>query len=94
MKDKVPMLSERVIIPKRLRQRVQDTLHSAHQGVYKMMIRTQEIVFWPGISGDIERTRTNCTTCQSIAPSQSNAPPVDPIVQDYPFQHVVMDHLP
>ena len=45
VKDQVPVISERVIIPKGLRQRVLDTLHSANQGVYRMMLRAQETVY-------------------------------------------------
>ena len=87
------MMAERVIIPKELRSRVLETLHSAHQGVYKMMLRAQDTVFWPGISGYIKKTRANCATCQAIAPSQPNFPPVDPILPEYPFHHIVMDHF-
>ena len=87
------MMSERIIVPEKLRPRVLETLHSAHQGVYTMMIRAQDTVYWPGLSRDIDRVRAHCLTCQSIAPSQSNLPPVDPVVPDYPFQHIVMDHF-
>ena len=91
--DGVPMMSERIIVPEKLRPRVLETLHSAHQGVYTMMIRAQDTVYWPGLSRDIDRVRAHCLTCQSIAPSQSNLPPVDPVVPEYPFQHIVMDHF-
>ena len=46
-----------------------------------------------GVDWDIKRTRANCATCQAIAPLQPNLPPEDPIMPDYPFQHIVMDHL-
>lgn len=66
VKEGVPMMLERVIIPKELRPRVLETLHMAHQGVYMMMLRAQDTVYWPGILGDIEKTRAKCATCQAI----------------------------
>ena len=32
-------------------------------------------------------------TCNKITPSQSNLPPVEPVVPEYPFQHVCIDYL-
>ena len=45
VKEGVPMMSERVIIPKELRPRVLKTLHSAHQGVYTMTLRAQDTTY-------------------------------------------------
>ena len=81
------MMSDRVIVPEKLQPCVLETLHLAHQGVYMIMIRAQDTVYWPGLSRDIERIRAHCLTCQAIAPLQSNLPPVDPIIPEYPFQH-------
>ena len=91
--DGVPMLSERTIIPKKLRQEVLNTLHSAHQGVNSMMLRACDTVYWPSFKADIEKVRERCLTCTAIAPSQPHLPPVDPEVPLYPFQHVCMDHF-
>ena len=87
------MLSDRTIIPTRLRQNVLDTLHAAHQGTRSMMQRAQDTIYWPGFVTDIQRKRDQCYTCDKIAPSQPNLPPVDPVVPDYPFQHICMDYF-
>lgn len=58
-----------------------------------MMLRAAQVVYWPGFSQDIEKTRALCRPCDRAAPSQPKLPPVtseDAI--EYPFQHVVMDH--
>jgi hypothetical protein len=92
MQDGVPMYGDRVIVPGKLRQEVLDTLHSAHQGVYGMMLRAAQAVYWPGFSREIENTRAKCGPCDRAAPSQSNLPPVESEDKiEYPFQHVVMD---
>ena len=89
----VPMVGDRTIIPHSLRPHVLETLHSAHQGTYGMMLRAKETFYWPGFAKDIANTRASCITCRQIAPSQSNLPLIEPIVPQYPFQHVVMDHF-
>ena len=90
---KVPMFGERTIIPKGLRKEVKEALHSAHQGVLAMGLRAGDSVFWPRIWEDLERVRQACSTCHEIAPSQANLPPVEPVMPDYPFQHVCVDYM-
>ena len=91
--DGVPMMGDRTIIPKEYRREVLQTLHSAHQGVYSMILRAGETVYWPGFVKDIEEERNRCYTCHKITPSQSNLPPYDPVIPDYPFQHICLDHF-
>ena len=75
-----------------MRTEIISTLHSAHQGVYGMMIRAAQAVYWPGFSRDIENARASCEPCDKAAPSQPNLPPVPTEEIEYPFQHIVMDH--
>ena len=91
--DGVPMMNDRTIIPTNLRQEVLDTLHAAHQGTSSMILRASDSVYWPGFVKDIEQRRRQCFTCHKIAPSQAKLPPVDPVVPDYPFQHICMDYF-
>ena len=58
-----------------------------------MMIRAKETIYWLGFTKDISRVRENYLVCQKFAPSQSNIPPVDPIVTEYPFPHICFDHF-
>ena len=32
-------------------------------------------------------------TCQKIAPSQAKLPPVEPLVPNYPFEHICIDYM-
>ena len=91
--EMVPMLEERTIIPIKMRKQVLETLHSAHQGVLSMGMRAEQAVYWPGFWSDIERKRSECSTCQKIAPSQAKLPPVEPIVPNYPFEHICIDYM-
>ena len=91
--DGVILCGERIVIPAELRQQVLSILHSAHQGVSAMMLRACSAVYWPKLNEDIKKIRDCCRTCNSIAPSQSNMPPVTPDVPCYPFQHVSTDYF-
>ena len=59
LSDGAILYKDRVVIPVSLRYRVLNKFHSAHQGVTSMHIRAQQIVFWPGITQDIEAIRAN-----------------------------------
>jgi len=72
--DGVIVYDDRAVIPPSLRPIVLETLHSAHQGVSTMTVRARSIIFWPGMTDDINRVRTNCTQCIANAPSQASLP--------------------
>ena len=93
VQDDVLLYGTRTIIPERLRDRVLNTLHSAHQGCSQMWSRAETAVFWPGLSKDIESQRAKCRTCHTIAPSQPNLPPYTPSEPEYPFQEVASDYF-
>ena len=48
VQDDVILYNNRRVIPEKLRERVLDTLHSAHQGSSQMWNRAGTSVFWPG----------------------------------------------
>lgn len=72
---------------------VLDMLHSAHQGTNSMTLRASASVYWPGFVADIEKRRRQCFTCHKVAPLQAKLPSVEPVVPDYPFQHICMDYF-
>ena len=55
--------------------------------------RAQALVFWPGITSDIARTRNNCGKCDTIAPSQPTTNAVPPEIPSYPFEMVCSDYF-
>ena len=89
--DGVPLYNDRVIVPKALRSEVLESLHSAHQGVAGMKARARSSVFWPNINAAISSIRSQCKTCNTIAPSQPAEPHLNAPPPEYPFQQVVAD---
>ena len=80
-----------MVIPSSLRKAVLDNLHSAHQGVSGMESRAQALVFWPGISYDIQRTREECYVCNKNAPTQAAQPTEYRNPPSAPFEQVFAD---
>jgi hypothetical protein len=89
MAEELVCYKDRIIIPVKLRQQVLETIHVVHQGVFGMISRVEDTVFWPGICTDIIKMRGVCLTCVRDAPSQ----PVTPPTPSFPFQFVVRDYF-
>ena len=89
--DGVVFYQDRVVVPPSLRKVVLENLHSAHQGVASMLSRAQRIVFWPGITLDIQRIRNECQHCNRNAPSQASLPAENITPPTTPFQQVFSD---
>ncbi|XP_033741633.1 uncharacterized protein LOC117328046 [Pecten maximus] len=91
--DGVILYKDRVVVPQSLRHEVLSILHSAHQGVSKMIARAESSVFWPGITRAINTVRLECNHCNRIAPSNPSAPPYPLMSADYPFQCICADYF-
>ena len=89
--DGVIIYNDRVVVPPTLRRVVLDTLHSAHQGVSTMSLRARLIVFWPGMTNDIEQHRRSCMVCVKNAPSQPPVPTSPASPPATPFEQTFAD---
>ena len=87
----VVLISDRPVIPKSLRSRVIEHLHSGHPGLSTMCQRMAATLYWPDYKHDLTKAKLSCSTCRSIAPSNPAMPPSPPSVPTYPFQSVVCD---
>ena len=81
----------RVVVPPSRSHRVLQHLHAAHQGTTAMEQRARSIVYWPGISNDIQATRERCADCNRNAPSQAATPPIPSQPPSTPFEAVFAD---
>ena len=91
--DGAVVMNDRVIIPSSLRQAILRTLHAAHQGVSGMGSRARSLMFWPGMTKDLEDVRDSCYECNRNAPSQAALPPTLAVPPTTPFQHVYADYF-
>ena len=56
------LYGDRIIIPLNMRNKILEILHSSHMGIVKTKARANEIVYWPGMSSQIERLIASCKT--------------------------------
>ena len=65
----------RVIVPRKLQERVLQEVHLSHPGIVRMKSLARSYVWWPKLDHDIEQLVKNCMDCQSVR----HAPPVAPL---------------
>ena len=91
--NRVIMSNDRIVIPRSLRKRVLQLLHGAHHGVTSMGAQARNLVYWPGLSVDIETTRQLCQTCNRIAPSQPQTFTLNLTAPSTPIEQIVADYF-
>ena len=89
--EHVTFKGKKMLIPKKLRTRVLDGLHVAHQGVTGMQLNARERLFWPGLSAAIKLKRDQCKKCNENAPSQHDEPLIITPKPLKPFKQVAVD---
>jgi hypothetical protein len=89
----VILYRDRVAVPLSLRDKVVQSRHSAHQGMSTTEQRVRAIVYWPGMSHDIQAARSNCLECHCNASLQAATPPVASFIPSTPFEAVFADYF-
>ena len=68
------MWGNRVIVPRKLQDRVLETIHEGHLGVGKMKGLARGYVWWPNLDKDIECAARNCDGCQELGKNPASTP--------------------
>ena len=80
-----------IVIPKALRKTILSQIHEAHLGIERSKLRARELVFWPGMSKQIEDMVCNCSTCQELRFSPPREPMIPHEIPQYPWQIIATD---
>ena len=74
--DDLLFFGDRIIVPQELRRNMLELLHESHLGMAKTKSRARTVIFWPGISRDIEDRSTQSPSamcvCVTEAPTRKN----------------------
>ncbi|XP_040065275.1 uncharacterized protein K02A2.6-like [Ixodes scapularis] len=89
--DDLIFRSNRLIIPSTTRNEILDLLHAAHGGTEKMKQRARDVMFWPGMSADIQEKAERCALCRQQKPRNQRLPMMSHDVPELPWQTVGMD---
>ena len=93
MEDGLVLKGEALLIPETKRTPVLKQLHDGHQGIIKTNIWAKNVVYWPGMTKDIEKMISTCTTCKRFQAKQCTLPPERQPTPDRPWQIVASDLL-
>ena len=81
------MKGERIVVPKSMQKEMLDKIHNmSHLGVQKCLRRAREIVFWPGINGQIKDKVAMCEICNEFRNSQAKQPLKPHEIPERPWQ--------
>lgn len=87
------MFQNKIVIPNSSRLEILHKLHKAHFGIEKTKPRARKVLYWPGITGDIEKFISKCKICEKFSKANTKEPLISHEVPDYPFQKVAADIL-
>ena len=66
-------------------------IHTNHLGVVKCKQRAKDVLFWPGMSRDIEELVSTCDICSQYQPSNSKEPMIPSEMPTRPWELVSTD---
>lgn len=82
---------DRVIVPKELRNKVMRNLHKSHQGIEKTLRLARDLVYWPGMNGEMKDLISSCDACNTFSNQQAKEPLMSHPVPDLPWQKLGAD---
>ena len=82
---------EKIFVPKSLRDQMLIKIHEGHMGMEKSQQRAREVLFWPGMSRDIQTHISSCQICLTKAPSNPKEPLQSHPIPSRPWQHLASD---
>ncbi len=91
--DGLVLVGSRIVIPEVLRSDMVTLVHESHMGMEKTKSRVRQVIFWPGMSKDIEDKISTCSTCLKFQNANCKEPLMQHEIPELPFLNVAMDFL-
>jgi len=93
VEDGLIIFEDKVIVPVSLRAKALTALHAAHEGVEKTKALARQVVFWPGITNDIQTLVAGCRVCERYRAANYKEPLIPHEIPELRFQKVSADIL-
>ncbi len=91
VEDELIFRNNRIIIPKSLRKFMLGKIHQSHQGIEKSKNLARDVMYWPGMSAQIQETVEKCSTCNEFAMKNAKEPMMSHTKPGRPWQKVGTD---
>jgi hypothetical protein len=80
-----------LVVPETLRKEMLDLIHLSHLGVTKCILKARQVLYWPGMSRDIENRVMSCEVCRKYSRNNFKEPLKPHEVPEYPWQKIGCD---
>ncbi|KAL2102043.1 hypothetical protein ACEWY4_003804 [Coilia grayii] len=87
----IMMVSDTIIIPNSFKQVILEKQHIAHQGIQRTKAKARRVLYWPGMTRDIELMIEKCGPCQQLQPQQQKEPLIAHDISELPWTKVGTD---
>ena len=85
------MWGMRVLVPKKLQDKVLKSLHENHPGITRMKAIARSYFWWSGLDRDIDNLAKACTVCRTLQTAPPAAPLHPWVWPDTPWRRVHID---
>ena len=82
---------EKVIIPMEMRKKMLQIIHNSHLGIEKCKRRARDVLYWPGMSSEIEDFVSTCEICTKYQGNNRKEPLIPHAVPSRPWSKVGAD---
>ena len=89
--DGLVFYGNKIVIPEQLRSTMLALLHESHLGMEKCKLRARSIMYWPGLSRDIEDMISRCSVCAKFRRCNQREPLMSHLVPNRPWSKLGSD---
>ena len=89
--DGILFKGEKIIIPKVMQPEMLKLIHSSHLGIEKYERQARDILYWPGMSSQIQDAVSTCATCNMYKNKNQKEPLIPHSISDHPWSKVGID---
>lgn len=82
---------EKIVVPTTMRREMLNRIHEGHQGIERCKNRARDVLFWPGMSKQIEDIVQRCDICKHYQKSNAKEPMVKADLPTRPWEKVATD---
>ena len=89
--DGLVFKGERLLIPKQMRQKMKERLHSSHIGINGCLRRARECLFWPSMTAEIKEYVLQCEACSKYETKQPKETLMSHELAERPWEKIGAD---